>query len=473
MYLSSGRRPHRPATPIPGLPARHSARRALWAAAVGLILTALACALPGSDPGQGAELATAVSATLAAATIVAPEGESPDSQPTESAVAPSSSSVPADTQGELSLVYTSGGDAWLLEGEAPARQITSMGGVYQVVISSDGQRIVFARRGRVDLPSEIWGVNRDGSAQSQLVASTRWNELYDPEGFLFNDLAGIDFIPGTHALLLGTQAVPEGPGVFRYDDLLRLDADTGTLTTLLTPGQGGAFTLSPDGGTAAIVRPTSIGLVNSDGTGLRPDLVTFPMVITYSEYQWYPKLTWSPDSRAVGAAIPSADPLAADPSGTVWRVDRESAVATAGPAISGNFFFPQFGAAALAPDLGRVAFARSGATPNTTDLFLANADGSAEGPYVSGDVGWKGWSPDSQHFVFSQDSPADLMLGSPAVASEPLASGHTLQWIGPTEFVLLSGGQGSWTLARGSIGGPLVPLASPTGDFVAFDTTTG
>jgi hypothetical protein len=35
--------------------------------------------------------------------------------------------------------------------------------------------------------------------------------------------------------------------------------------------------------------------------------------------------------------------------------------------------------------------------------------------------------------------------------------------------VYLSGSSGAWTLMRGSIGGPAVALASPAGDFVAFD----
>ena len=445
------------------------AATAMLAVSAMLLLAATACALPGGPPVAGDSVATAVAATLQAAPSAVPKEPGSPVTPTLPDVSAGATDAPAAAAGSFSLAYTDGGDVWLIEGEAAARQLSTTGGVTQVAISSDGQRIAFARREQVDQPSELWAVNRDGTGQTMLLASTRWNELYDSDGFLFNDLAGMEFLPGGHLLILGTQAVPEGPGVFRYDDLLQLDADTGSLSTLLPPGQGGAFTPSPDGETIAIVRPTSIGLVNADGSDLRADLVTFPMIITYSEYQSYPRVTWSPDSRALGAAIASADPLAPDPSGTVWRIEADSAAVSSGPAISGDFFFSQFSAAALAPDLGQIAFGRRGSDPNTTELYLGQADGSGIAIYTSGDAGWKGWSPDSGHFVFSQDSPVTLRLGAPGALASPLGSGHTLQWINPGEFVVLGGGEGSWTLSRGTLSGPLEPLASPSGEHISFD----
>jgi len=472
MHPTRSRRDSRNAIPTVERPTGRGAIGRMLAVAAGLLLTALACALPAGGGSGGDPVATAVAATLQAATGTAPEGPIASPVPTTGVEPPSAANGLGDPAGSFSLAYTSGGEAWLIEGDGPGRQLSTTGGVVQVVISSDGQRLAFARREQIDMPSEIWAINRDGSGQTLLLASTRWNELYAHDEFLFNDLAGFDFLPGSHILLLGTQGVPEGPGVFRYDDLLQLDADSGALTTLLPPGQGGAFSPSPDGETIALVRPTSIGLVDADGSDLRQDLVTFPMIITYSEYLSYPKLTWSADSRAVGAAIASADPLAADPSGTVWRIARDSAAASAGPAIPGNFFFTQFSAASLAPDLEQVAFGRTGADPNVTELYLGRADGSGLGMYVSGDVSWKGWSPDSLHFVFSQDSPANLKLGAPTAAPATLGDGHTLQWINPSQFILLSGGEGSWNLSLGSIAGALTLLASPGGDFVSFDVAT-
>jgi hypothetical protein len=434
-----------------------------------LLLAATACAFPGGPPVAGDSVATSVAATLQAAARAAPKDPGSTSVPTLPANSPVATGAPAASAGGFSLAYTDGGDVWLIEGEAAATRLSTTGGVTQVAISSDGQRIAFARREQVDRPSELWAVNRDGSGQAMLLASTRWNELYDSDGFLFNDLAGMEFLPGSHQLILGTQAVPEGPGVFRYDDLLRLDADNGTLTALLPPGQGGAFTPSPDGQTIALVRPTSISLVNADGSNLRAELVAFPMIITYSEYQSYPRVIWSPDSRALGAAIASADPLSPDPSGTVWRIEADSAAVTSGPAIPGDFFFSQFSASALAPDLGQIAFGRRGADPNTTELYLGQADGSRISLYTSGDTGWKGWSPDSGHFVFSQGSPVTLNLGAPGALPSPLGSGHALQWIDPDEFVLLGGGEGSWTLSLGTLSGLLEPLASPSGEHISFD----
>jgi D-arabinose 1-dehydrogenase-like Zn-dependent alcohol dehydrogenase len=44
-----------------------------------------------------------------------------------------------------------------------------------------------------------------------------------------------------------------------------------------------------------------------------------------------------------------------------------------------------------------------------------------------------------------------------------------LRWIDNTTFLCLSGSGGSWTLKKGVIGGALVPIISPIGDFISFD----
>jgi hypothetical protein len=145
---------------------------------------------------------------------------------------------------------------------------------------NDGQKIVFTRRPTADGPAEIRAVNRDGSGETVLAPGETWNGLYPHEIFLFNDLQTMDFIPGTHQLLLNTRGVPEGPGLARYNDLLRLDADSGALTSLRAPETGGDFLVSPDGQKLALVQHDRISLLTIAGADVRASAITFTPVIT-------------------------------------------------------------------------------------------------------------------------------------------------------------------------------------------------
>ena len=120
----------------------------------------------------------------------------------------------------------------------------------------------------------------------------------------------LEWKPGTHILAFNTRMTFEGPGLFLGDDHRLVDADSGALSLLLAPGNGGDFYYSPDGAKIALTLPEEILVVDADGTN-RLSLLSFPFVITYSEYAYYPPVSWAPDSSFLRAAIPPADPLAA------------------------------------------------------------------------------------------------------------------------------------------------------------------
>ena len=288
-----------------------------------LILAALAaCSQGPAEPASLDSMATQVAATLTALTPVAhsaseiaPTSESPE--PTPAAPA----SVPI-----VRIAYTDGGNVWLAEGDAPPTQLTSTGAAENVWISDDGQKVVFTRRPAADGPAEIRAVNRDGSGETVLAGGETWNGLYPHEAFLFNDLQTMGFIPGTHQLLLNTRGVPEGPGLARYNDLLRLDADSGALTSLRAPEAGGDFIIAPNGQKAILTLQDRLSLITIDGADLRRDAITFSPVITYSEYAYHPKGQWNPDSSAVGFAIPSFDPLAPDAGATLWHLPADGGI---------------------------------------------------------------------------------------------------------------------------------------------------
>jgi hypothetical protein len=426
-----------------------------------------ACSQVPAEPPSVDSMATVVAATLSAlapASVSSTEVPSVATPPEPSPAAPASPPI-------VRVAYTNAGNIWLAEGDAPPVQLTSSGAAENVWISDDGQKVVFTRRPAVDGPVEIRAVNRDGSGEALLAASDAWNGLYDHASFVFNDLQNMGFVPGTHRLLLNTRGVPEGPGLARFNDLLQLDADSGALTSLRAPEAGGDFLVSPDGQKLALIQHDHISLLTISGSDLRPSAITFAPVITYSEYLYHPAGQWTPDSSAVGFAIPSSDPLAPDPSGTIWRLPADGGPAISLATIPGGFFFTQSNTTALSPDLAWVAFQRDTTTTNVRNLILAHADGTGEAIVATGQLFWGGWSPDSTHYAYGQDAPMNLQLGALGAPATALGSGTQFRWVNESMYVYLSGTAGAWTLMRGSIGSPAVALASPSGDFVSYDLT--
>jgi hypothetical protein len=443
---------------------------------ISIATAALACSQSDASPTADEwNVETRVAATLTSSvparpTDVPTEAISP-SEATPTATSDVPPAIPTSTPALLRIVYTNAGNVWLIEDTQPPVQLTHTGDAVQVLISSDGMKIVFIRQIAPDTPSEIRSINIDGSGELLLMAPADFNALYTHAMFLYNDFASIDFVPGTHSLMLNTRTIAEGPGLLKFNDLLLLDSDTGVMMTLFPAEMGGDFMLSPDGTRAALTLPTTIGLVNSDGSNHVPNILSYDPVITYSEFQYYAQPVWKPDSSAFGIAIPSADPLSPASSGTIWQIPSDGSTAMEFGTILGDFYFPQvFGAPLLSNNLNRLAFLRETATPNVYDLYLANADGSAQVIYANGDIQWKGWAPDGIHFVYSFGGPSNLQLGVDGGLPSPLGSCINLHWFDETRFLCLSGSMGSWTLMQGGISIGLSPIVSPSGDFVSFDT---
>ncbi len=424
-----------------------------------MFVAALACSFPGTPAGPVESITPgepAVSPTVPT--------EEPTSPPTEIPLPPPVGDV-------LRIAYTDSGNIWVIEQDGSSHQVTMDGGASGVFISSDGARIAYLWRTAPYAHSELRSINPDGSDAAVLLRPDQLDGLYPiAEGTLGTDISEIAFIPGTHRLMFNTYLIPREVGFAKPDDLWTIDADTGVLAPFLPAGQGGDFFISPDGTRLAVITPTTLGMINVDGTSHRPNLITYPWVITYSEFLFRPQGIWTADSTVFGAVIPSEDPLLDAVSGTLWRVPADEGPATALGTISGNLYFHFWRSSALSPDLSRVAFSRR-AGPTDENLTIAAPDGTGETVYATGSFDWEGWSPDSTHFAFSFGSPADLVIGAVGEAPNPLGPGIDFRWINATEYFYLAGSMGSWTLTRGAIGGPTVALVSPAGDTVSYDFT--
>jgi hypothetical protein len=425
-------------------------RLALMAA----LLAALACSLPipATPPGSPTT-----------PTLAGPG-------PTEGATPPASEApAPPAATPTPRIVYTDAGNLWALEEDGSSHQVTFDGGASDVYLSDDGERLAYVWRSDPAGHGELRAVDADGGATTVLLTAAQLDALYPiAEGTVGTDLSQIAFLPGTHRLVFNTYLIPEFMGFSKHDDLWMIDTETAELISLLPAGDGGDFAIAPDGSQMAVIRPTSVSAVNADGTNYRPDLITFPWVITYSEFLFYPLAVWNPESTALVASIPSEDPLADSAGGTLWRIPAGAGPATPLATIPGGFYFHFWRSPAVSPDLTRVAFTRH-AGADDEDLYLAQVDGTGEVIYTTGDVDWAGWAPDSNHFAFTLGTPSDLMIGAPGEPPTPIGSGTRFRWVSATEYLFLAGTGGSWTLTRGTIGGPPETLVSPAGDPVSYD----
>jgi hypothetical protein len=383
----------------------------------------------------------------------------PSAEPT-----PESTDTP-EASTPLRIAYTFEGNVWALErGSAPS-QLTDLGGAVDVRIADDGELIVYVLRDPDTDTAELRSVHFDGSDDRLLLDPVAFDALYPLDGALHYSLSQLEIIPGSHLVLFNTRAVFEGPGLAKNNDLLSIDADTGVLTTLLDRGDGGDFVLSPDEKQLAIVRPDSIGFVNVDGTDLRAERLTFPWVITYSEYFYYPFPVWTDASVLV--AIPSEDPFFAPLTGTIWSIPADGSAPSLLATLNGNFFGPQRAVSSVSPDGSLLAYYDTD-TSSGSSWLVVQALGDEVGTVYGIDVqDWFGWAPDSDYFVYSTGP--ELYLGQ--LDAEPIliGPGSRLWWISPTEYLYLHGTRGNWTMTLSAVGGESVALVELTADFVSYD----
>lgn len=441
------------------------------ALALALLMLSLACSIPVNPPAGNLETQVAGTLTSLAPPADVQQAASPTPLPATSTPPPTASpQLDSPSLVEWKVAYTDAGHPWIITESDDPLQLSPLDGVYEVLLSSDGEVVVFLRRPddeRGSQPTEVYAVNSDGSQQRLLMSGEDFNALYPHEGFLHNDLASIEFVPGSHELLLNTRVVAEGPGLIKYDDLLRLSADSGDRITILPPGQGGDFTVAPDGSRVALVRPDSVHLVNPDGSGLAVELVSFEPLITYSEFQFYVNPLWSADSSQLAVVIPSADVLAEDPEANIWSISADGTQVDLLATVSGDFYFSErTGRSSLSPDFARVVYR----LPEPGGRTLMIADLGQQGVAYDDDVlEWWGWSPQGDYFTYAKGEPTNGLRGAPGVAPSPLHSGGRPNWISPESYYFLQGSIGNWTLLRRDLGVAPQEILSPAGDFVRFD----
>jgi hypothetical protein len=441
------------------------AMRRLFLIVFGLIFLA-SCQDAAQLPSSEQELGTAVSATLASIDRETPGGEKEAPVPTTASEGAGSPPKPVFT--DWMAAFSDGESISVRIDGGPPAQISTRGVILNLALSDDGRYIVYGRSNERGENYELRVVGSDGTHDRVLLDEITLDALHTLDIALHIRPSQLAFIPGTHLLLLNTRAVFEGPGLAKYDDLLQLDVEDGSLVELLEPGQGGDFYLAPDARRMALIKSSSIALADVDGGHRQPDVITFEPVVTYSEYAYYPVPRWAPDSSRIGLVIPSRDPLAPNPTAAVWIAPADGGPAEQTAVLSGETFFDQaFGSPLISPELLDLAFFRSVGQTNDRELYLARIDGSGEQLYAAGNLAWAGWDPDSIRFAY-RVQPDQYFLGSKGANPQSLGQGRRLEWVDPETYLLLSGQSGSWQLNMAVIGQGSVQIASSNGDSLLF-----
>jgi hypothetical protein len=308
---------------------------------------------------------------------------------------------------DLQVAYIKNSDVYLwIDGQGSTR-LTDVHDAVSVRISDDGELIAFKRQNPDDVTlQELWVVNTRGVPEPRmLVSAAELADLLPPEtnsSILGYGVLNFDWRPKTHELVYNTMILHEGIGEGLNHDVRLVNADTLEKTVLFDKGEGGLFYFSPDGDQIALSNPESISLVNADGSNLRVDVLTYPHVITYSEYQYHPHPIWAPDSNSLRVVIPPHDPQTEPlPPSELWSIPTDGSPSTLlGNILAIPFAWPDN---AYAPDLEHVIFVMpvGDRTENQRELRIADGDGKNVATYDQGEsLEFIAWSPDSWSFIY-------------------------------------------------------------------------
>jgi Tol biopolymer transport system component len=431
-----------------------------------LVLLALACNFTSrSTPVVST---TPTSTTSPAATAANLPAETPGAGPTEA------SRLPTPEAGSLTVAYIKGGDLWVWS-LGQSRQLTQSGDVSRPRLTRDGKVIAFMRPAD-DFHLEIWGIDADGKNERKLVSVADLDAIgggvRDPSALAINPFR-FAWLPGTHQLAYITQQVFQGPGLNLLNDLNLVEADTLQKANLLLSGWGGEFAYAPDGSQIAITQPDKIFLAKADGSQYR-QVMSYPVVTTYSEYRYYAVPVWAADGKLLRLALPPVDPLATPQQPTsLWRITLDGSDPQQTGSVNAAPFFEQ--PVEFSPDLARIAFVQEVGKPaeNMRELHLAVNDGSGDWVYAKGAVvHFQGWAPDASHFAYTIGEGQELWLGSLQETPRQLGDGidgvQDLRWVDGSRYLFWHANGSSLELVLADVQGGMSVLDSVAGG-VDFD----
>jgi hypothetical protein len=333
----------------------------------------------------------------------------------------------------LRVVYIKGDNVWLWTEGAGNNQLTFAGGARTPVLSGDGLVVAFHRSG------ELWAVNADGSSERQLVSAAFLSGLATSGDTA--EVKDLVWKPGSHTIYFNSLVIAGEAGYhIPQVDLYSIDADSGTdaVINLESPGSGGVPYFSPDGSVVSLAQADKI--IFREVTGAFWNIaLTFPNVLTYSEWAYVPDVAWLPDSSGVRVIIPASDPLG-DPMEvtTVWNVP------VSGPATVLDTFVaaPAFASAPIiSPDGNIVLYLMESGSNSTLQVRQVGGSDTGYTTAETGHIGIVNLSPDSTRFIYWLPQPSNTYLGAvgeiASSVSDISPNATAVQWIDNNRLIFI------------------------------------
>jgi hypothetical protein len=441
-----------------------------------IVLAALACNFgSGAATDAPVGLETSVAATL---TALAPAGDTPTpalatdtpvAAPSETPAGPvlteTSPAPPSATPLPLAtceIAYVDADNLLCVAVGGTPQLLASGPGMFGPRLSGDGQMVAYQITVAEGV-TELWVVNANpAEGPAHLLVSNTQVPSADPVNT--NSVANFQWLAGTQTLVFDTRFQPGGgpfgPGEYINADLWTVNADTGEVAAVLPANSAGYFQPSPDGQTIAISRGTGLDLVNADGSNYRQDVVSFPSIITYSEYIFRPRPQWNSDGSYFTVAVPSADPMAADTSFAVYKVQVDGTV-TPFTNRPGNLVFGGAIGAQIAPDGQHMVYSVGQPDGSGDVLHMLHMAPESDSTFdtQTGPIGL-GWSPDSLHYVYAVIPPSGIngyVIGpfdaAPTVLIPNLQVIRELRWLDGSTLVFIGRlGTDGWSLYHQTLG---------------------
>jgi len=302
-------------------------------------------------------------------------------------------------------------------------------------------------------------INGNGTSERLLIKPEDLKSL-EPEDREIG-VHQFDWIPGTHVLLFNTAL--SGMGISDKDDLYMINADTLDWKILRRAGEGGSFSVSPDGKHVVMVTPSKISLMKVDGTGYR-SLLKYSQIDTRSEYYYYAHPIWSRDSQSLIVDIPPRE-FMDNPSVTpriIWQLFINGKPPKQVAQLPAQYDY------LISPNFSKIAYIRSQGNA-VYEIHIANIDGSEDIVYQFGSgMILDSWSPDSESFLLLSRYAQQYYLATLGNKPIPLTekdSRHFL-WIDESYFLYKTFYNGLCELHLGTVNQPSTILATLHVDLV-------
>lgn len=369
------------------------------------------------------------------------------------------------------LVYVDDAGLWLVTldvsqnppaGSNPIQLIAGPD-VEMPLIAPDGRKIAY----RTSTPetNAVHVINIDGSDNRILFSSADLEVIVETDTAVLLDQ--IQWLNDSQGLAFNTQMVNLiGPGQASREDLWTIGLD-GALANPLDAGLGGgSFAISRNN---QVIFGQDEGIVRANLDGSRVEtIIAFGFINTASEYVYYPRPQWTADFTQAFVAIPSADPWGPDADVALWRIPVNGA-AEALETLPGNTLFNPVVWSPNGNRLARVFQVADGSSPPV--LNILDGDGLNPRAYDSGEqIAFHDWNADEIHFLYAGSRfYAVGQIGAPPTRFEAVGGTAVMQWLTPSSFVVVNGGDGVWSLIVSNVDGDADLLAAANTNFVQVD----